>query len=121
MVLGNHDLYYQSEYTTSGVNLFDNFENITVYNEPTLVKFGSKSALMCGWGYNPMSYSADILFTHMEVNVFKHNDKSDACDSGYKCSDLLQHFGLVYTGHFHLRQWKKYTRGEVRYPGSPFH
>lgn len=120
MVLGNHDLYYKNEYTTSGVNLFDNFENIKVYSEPTYVDFGSKKTLMCGWGYDPMLYSADILFTHMEVNVFKHNSKSDACNEGYKCSDLLQKFNLVYTGHFHLRQWKKYTRGEVRYPGSPF-
>lgn len=120
MVLGNHDLYYKNEYTTSGVNLFDNFTNIKVYQEPTFVNFGSKKTLMCGWGHNPLDYSADILFTHMEVNVFKHNTKSDACNEGYKCSDLLRQYELVYTGHFHLRQWKKYQRGEVRYPGSPF-
>lgn len=26
----------------------------------------------------------------------------------------------MYTGHFHLRQSKKYDNGEVRYPGNPF-
>ena len=120
MILGNHDLYYDKIYDVSAVNIFDGYPNIRVYKTPTHVKFGSLDTLMCGWGYDPLQDSADVLFTHAEINVFKFNKKLGACNSDLKCSDLLDRYNTVFSGHFHLRQIKEYERGVVRYVGNPF-
>lgn len=120
MILGNHDLYYDKIYDVSAVNIFDGYPNIRVYTKPTHVKFGSLDTLMCGWGYDPLQDSADVLFTHAEINVFKFNKKLGACNSDLKCSDLLDRYNTVFSGHFHLRQIKEYDRGVVRYVGNPF-
>ena len=120
MILGNHDLYYDKIYDVSAVNIFDGYPNIRVYKTPTHVKFGSLDTLMCGWGYDPLQDSADVLFTHAEINVFKFNKKLGACNSDLKCSDLLDRYNTVFSGHFHLRQIKEYERGIVRYVGNPF-
>lgn len=121
MIFGNHDLYYQNEATVSGVNLFKNKNNIIVYDKPTIVKFGNKSALFSGWGYNPLEYSADVLFTHAEIGIFKFNAELGPCNSGFKASELLHNFDIVYSGHFHLRQHKEWDNGKkIIYPGNPF-
>lgn len=120
MVLGNHDLFYDNEFTTSGVNLFDNFTNVHVYAEPKKVMLGGKQFEFCGWGYDPMLYDADVLFTHAEVAMFKVNKNSEPSEDGYKISELLKHYEVVYSGHYHVRQSKVYDRGQVRYVGNPF-
>jgi hypothetical protein len=120
MILGNHDLYFHNESTVSGVNLFKNKNNIIVYDRPVKTKLGSKDAVFCGWGYDALEYNADILFTHAEINVFKFNADLGACNSGYKASDLLNHYNLVYSGHFHLRQNKSWENKHIIYPGNPY-
>lgn len=119
MILGNHDLYYKKEYTTSAVNIFDGFPNIKIYQTPEYMTVGNKKLLFCGWGYNPMDYRADVLFTHAEISTFKFNE-TQTCEDGFLCSDLLKNYNLIYTGHFHLRQTRKTKFGEVRYVGNPF-
>lgn len=119
MILGNHDLFYDKEYTTSGVNLFDEAEYIKVYREPTKVRFGTKDCMMCGWGYDPLEYDADVLFTHAEISMFMTR-RGVPREDGYKISDLLYHYPLVLSGHYHMRQRKDYERGSIRYVGNPF-
>ena len=119
-ILGNHDLYYANEPTVSPVNLFQGRNNIKVYAKPETVKFGNKSALMCGWGYNPEDYEADVLFTHAEINAFRFNTEVGPCENGFKASGLLKNFNIVYSGHFHLRQKKKWGDKEIAYVGNTF-
>lgn len=119
MILGNHDLYYKKEYTTSAVNIFDGFPNIKIYQTPEYMTVGSKKLLFCGWGYDLMQYKADVLFTHAEISTFRYNE-TQVCEDGYLCSSLLDNYNIIYTGHFHLRQTRKYKTGEVRYVGNPF-
>lgn len=120
MIIGNHDLYYQNNPTVSGVALFRRYPNITIYDKPTMVQMGSKKCWFVGWGYDQMQYEGDVLFTHAQINVFRYNAKQGECNDGLNSSQLINRFKLVYTGHFHLRQNKKWANGEVRYPGNPF-
>lgn len=120
IILGNHDLYYANEPTVSPVNLFQGRDNIRVYAKPEVVSFGNKSALMCGWGYNPEEYNADVLFTHAEINVFRYNMDVGTCNDGLKASGLLNNFDIVYSGHFHLRQEKVWGNKRIIYVGNTF-
>lgn len=119
-ILGNHDLYYANEPTVSPVNLFSGRNNIKVYQKPEVVNFGSKKALMCGWGYDPTNYVADVLFTHAEISAFKYNTDVGVCEDGMKPSILLKHFDIVYSGHFHLRQEKQWQNKRIVYVGNTF-
>lgn len=119
-ILGNHDLYYANEPTVSPVNLFQNRNNIKVYQKPEIVQFGNKKTLMCGWGYDPNQYKADILFTHAEISLFRYNLEVSCCENGYKPSELLSNYDIVYSGHFHLRQERKWNDKRIVYVGNTF-
>ena len=120
MILGNHDLYYANEPTISPVNLFDGRDNIRVFTKPEIVEFSNKKALFCGWGYNPYDYSADVLFTHAEINLFKFNKDVFECNNGYKPSSLLKNYNIIYSGHFHMRQEKVWGDKKICYVGNTF-
>lgn len=120
MILGNHDLYFHNDSTISGVNLFKNKNNIIVYDKLTKTILGNKEVVFCGWGYDALSERADVLFTHAEINVFKFNAEVGACNTGYKSSELLTRYNLVYSGHFHLRQNKSWGNKRIIYPGNPY-
>lgn len=121
IILGNHDLYYANEPTVSPVNLFQGRNNITVYTKPEKVDlYDGCDAVFCGWGYNPLDFRAKILFTHAEINIFRYNTDIDTCNSGHKASDLTSNYDLVYSGHFHLKQEKKWNNKRISYVGNPF-
>ena len=119
-ILGNHDLYYANNPEVSPVNLFQGRGNLRVYARPEIVNFGNKTALMCGWGYNPEDYEADVLFTHAEISTFRYNLQVAACEEGFKPSGLLKKYNTVYTGHFHLRQEKSWNEKSIVYVGNTF-
>lgn len=119
-ILGNHDLYYTNQPTVSPVNLFQGRDNIKVYATPEIVQFGNKKALMCGWGYEPTDFNADVLFTHAEISIFRYNLDVNACEDGMKASNLLKHFDIVYSGHFHLHQDKVWGNKRISYVGNTF-
>lgn len=119
-ILGNHDLYYANDPTISPVNLFSGRHNIKVYQKPEIVTFGTKKALMCGWGYEPTNYIADVLFTHAEINTFKYNSEVGTCEEGMRPSELLKHFDIIYSGHFHLNQEKQWQNKKIIYVGNTF-
>ena len=119
-ILGNHDLYYANNPEVSPVNLFQGRGNLRVYAKPEIVNFGNKTALMCGWGYNPEEYKADVLFTHAEISTFRYNLQVAACEEGFKPSGLLKNYDTVYTGHFHLRQEKRGDKKRITYVGNTF-
>lgn len=120
MILGNHDLYYSNNFEVSGINLFSSYPNITVYTKPTVVHTEWQDLLFSGWGYNPLKYDADTLFTHSEINVFAVNQTMPACNSGLKASELCSKFKNVFSGHFHCRQEKNYPKSRIIYTGNPF-
>ena len=120
MVLGNHDLHLSNDFGVSGVNLFGNFPNITVYREAAEVDIGGKRFVMCGWGRNPLEHRGDVLCTHLEIAMFRFNPKSHENTEGVKCSALLERYGRIFSGHFHMRQEKSYSNGTIRYTGNPF-
>lgn len=119
LILGNHDLFLRDDPEISAVNLLGGYPNVKIYQHPESVQFGDKTFLMCGWGYNPLEYSADYLFTHAEINTFAF-ESSATCEADLQCSDLLKHYKHVISGHFHTQQRREYDFGTVEYLGSPY-
>ena len=59
------------------------------------------------------------IFGHFEIQSFKFNQHK-ICEEGINSSELLKKTPLVITGHFHLREERKYKKGTILYVGNPF-
>lgn len=119
LIFGNHDLYYLNNPEVASVNVFAGYSNIHVYSKPYTLEVDGKKLVFCGWGYNPLDYSGDVLLTHAEIDVFKFNDLM-ICHSELKPSALLKKYKRVISGHFHQKQIKEYRSGIIEYIGNPF-
>lgn len=120
IIFGNHDLYYLNNPEVASVNIFAGYTNVHVYSKPVELNVDGKKIVFCGWGYNPLDYSGDLLLTHAEIDVFKYNNFLQ-CQSDLKPSDLTKRFRHVISGHFHKQQYVKYDDGSViEYIGNPF-
>lgn len=123
MFPGNHDLYYLDQADVSSIALFKGYENITLIEKPTTIFIGNKTITMVPWGYSPVDSSvssADYLFGHLEINTFAMNSSGQLCEDGFKLSELLSKFKLIFSGHFHKAQERKYSSGTIQYVGNPF-
>tara|TARA_B100000686_G_scaffold319339_1_gene369988 strand:+ start:1334 stop:2377 length:1044 start_codon:yes stop_codon:yes gene_type:complete len=125
MILGNHTTYYKN---TNRINspelLLEQYDNITVYTEPTEVKFGSKEFLMLPWinaGNKDISLeyldksNASICCGHLEIDGFEVTPGMKFDHGGFDPS-AFKRFDRVWSGHFHHRSKK----GNIQYLGNPY-
>lgn len=119
---GNHDCYYKDRSDINSISLLDGWNNITVVDKQPLVlttDFDKKIALI-PWGTELTNIpEVDICFGHFEINSFKVN-AFKTCDHGMDSSHLLDKCPYVISGHFHHRDHRKYSKGDILYVGSPY-
>jgi DNA repair exonuclease SbcCD nuclease subunit len=123
MIIGNHDIFMKSSNEINSLKVFRNSPRITVFEEPTVVEFGNRTALMMPWrdGHeaesevlnNPRNH-ADLVFCHTDIRGFTFN-KTQKIDGGNDI-DTFSKYGKVYSGHIHWAQHFK----NVRMLGSPY-
>lgn len=110
MIVGNHDIYYKN---TNRINspelLLNEYPNINVYTEPTVIDFDGLDIGLVPW-INSENYSesiefinkcpADILMGHFEINGFEMYKDAGVCLEGMDRS-LFSNYEYVFSGHFH--------------------
>ena len=120
MITGNHDSYYKDNSTVNSLSILNSKNNIKIIDVPELIKMKGKNLMMCPWGTTVKQIDkSDIVFGHFEIQSFKFNQHK-VCDDGLKATSLLSKSPLVITGHFHLREERKYNDGTILYLGNPF-
>jgi DNA repair exonuclease SbcCD nuclease subunit len=120
ILVGNHDAFYKDRSDINSLSILNGWKNITVISEPTVCTILGKQATFLPWGADIKSVAkSDILFGHLEIESFRMNSHK-ACDHGTKSSDLLSKADLIMTGHFHLRDERKYNDKTIIYVGNPF-
>lgn len=120
LLVGNHDAFYKDKSEINSLSILSGWSNITVVERPTLFEYKSRKIMMCPWGttVNQIEES-DIIFGHFEIQSFKFNQHK-VCEEGIKSASLLSKAPLVITGHFHLREERKYKDGTILYVGNPY-
>ena len=120
MIPGNHDAYYKDNSKVHSLSILKNRKNITIFDKPTTLNLFNKSVTFCPWGTSisdiPIS---DLLIGHFEIQNFNFNSFA-VCEVGIQSCDLLLKSQLIFSGHFHKRQTRKYSNGEIVYAGNPF-
>jgi len=120
MITGNHDSFYKDNSTVNSLSILNSKNNIRIIDTPELIKMKGKNLMMCPWGTEiDQIQSADIVFGHFEIQNFKYNQYK-VCEHGFNSRDLLKKTDLVFTGHFHKRDERKYSDGHIVYAGNPF-
>lgn len=123
--VGNHDTFYKN---TNEVNspelLLTDYTNISVYSEPTDVKYDGVWVTLLPWvcsgNYQQCVHhinetQAQILFGHLELAGFEMH-RGAVNDHGQFDNALLSKFDVVCSGHFHTRS----SRGNIHYLGTPY-
>lgn len=121
MITGNHDCYLKDSSAINSLEPFKHWNNVHVINTCTRVESHGRNIAFVPWGVAAQDIPADnhVMFGHFEINLFKMNTFF-ICDHGVDAKDLLQRAPLVVSGHFHLRDERKYGKGTVLYVGNPF-
>lgn len=119
MIAGNHDSYYKNNASVNSLAPFKNKKNIFVIDETPVVV--NNDICLCPWGTElDQIPQCKVLFGHFEIKNFKMNHFK-ICDHGLGSESVLDKADLVISGHFHLREHRKYPNGKsILYLGSPY-
>jgi len=120
ILVGNHDAFYKDRSDINSLSILAGWENILVISEPVTYTIFGKECTFLPWGADITKVDkSDVVFGHLEIETFKMNSHK-ACDHGVKSKDLLAKANLIMTGHFHLRDERKYDNKTILYVGNPF-
>ncbi|CAF34180.1 recombination endonuclease subunit [Synechococcus phage S-PM2] len=124
MILGNHCIYYKN---TNKINspelLLGEYDNVTIYANPTTVDIEGVKVCMLPWINKEnqqetmdhlQSTDAEIVMGHLELNGFVVTPGM-TMDHGMD-PIIFKNFKQVFSGHFH----HKSTKGNITYLGNPY-
>jgi len=123
-IVGNHTAYYKNTNNVNAVDLLlREYDNVTVYSEPTEVKLDNLNTLFIPWiNQENEAYTLNLVkntscvcaMGHLELQGFRVN-KQIVMEHGLE-SKLFEKFSLVFSGHYHTRS----NNGTVFYLGNPY-
>jgi DNA repair exonuclease SbcCD nuclease subunit len=123
-IVGNHTAYYKNTNNVNAVDLLlREYDNVTVYSEPTEVMLGQLPTLFIPWINQEneestlkliQKTSCPCAMGHLELQGFRVN-KQIVMEHGLE-SKLFGKFTRVYSGHYHTRS----NDGTVFYLGNPY-
>jgi UDP-2,3-diacylglucosamine pyrophosphatase LpxH len=123
-IVGNHTAYYKNTNQVNAVDLLlREYDNVTVYSEPTEVMLGQLPTLFIPWinqenEANTLKLikktTCPCAMGHLELQGFRVN-KQIVMEHGLE-SKLFGKFSRVYSGHYHTRS----DNGTVFYLGNPY-
>jgi len=120
MITGNHDCYYKETSEINSLSILKGRKNVFVYDTIYEIEAFNKRLTFCPWGTKIDTIpNTDIIFGHFELQNFKMN-AFKICEHGDDPSILLSKAPLIFSGHFHLRDEKKYSNSTIVYVGNPF-
>jgi DNA repair exonuclease SbcCD nuclease subunit len=123
-IVGNHTAYYKNTNNVNAVDLLlREYDNVTVYSEPTEVMLDKLPTLFIPWINQEneestlkliQKASCPCAMGHLELHGFRVN-RQIIMEHGLD-SKLFEKFKRVFSGHYHTRS----TNGTVFYLGNPY-
>ena len=123
-IVGNHTAYYKNTNEVNAVDLLlREYDNVTVYSEPTEVLLDKLKLLFIPWINQENEEktfkliektTSKVAMGHLELQGFRVN-RQIVMEHGLD-SKLFDKFSRVYSGHYHTRS----NNGTVFYLGNPY-
>ena len=120
MLVGNHCSFFKDKADVHSLSIFKGYNNIEIVDKPKMFEIGGKNVFMCPWGTEYADIpKCDVLMGHFEIETFKMNSYK-LCEHGFNAQMLGKKSPLTFSGHFHLRDERKYNGYNINYVGNPF-
>ncbi len=130
IIAGNHDSFYEDTAKTSSVSLFSAWPGINLISDkPEEIVWGSACRLLCcPWGTDMRALAEqgktwDVIMGHFAISSFA-DVPGHLYTGGYTPEEITACSPLVFSGHFHLRDDKKFKFGgkekRIVIVGSPY-
>lgn len=125
IIVGNHDMFYNTDLDVNSLKILSLLPNITVYEKPYVDNIDGKSILFQPW---IVDYSKedvirgkyDYCFAHMDIIGFDTGGGRPS-EAGMKAAYMLDHAKVTYTGHYHTMVTRRYEHNqEITYLGAPY-
>ena len=123
-IVGNHTAYYKNTNDINAVDLLlREYDNVSVYSEPTEIKLDQLKVLLIPWINSEneektikliKKTKCPVAMGHLEVKGFRIH-RGYIMETGTDVS-LFDKFERVYSGHYHTRS----DNGTVYYLGYPY-
>ena len=123
-IVGNHTAYYKNTNDINAVDLLlREYDNVSVYSEPTEIKLDQLKVLLIPWINSEneektikliKKTKCPVAMGHLEVKGFRIH-RGYIMETGTDVS-LFDKFERVYSGHYHTRS----DNGTVYYLGNPY-
>lgn len=120
MISGNHDLFYKDRTDVTSISIFEGHSNIEIISDMDTRTINGKIVTFIPWGQDIKKCpKSDIIFGHLEIDGFRMMPGriAQGCTTP---RSLTSKSDLVFSGHFHLRDERKYKNGKIIYVGSPY-
>ncbi len=126
VLLGNHDMWAMSDPEINSVCTIRNIPNVTIYDQPDVIKIDNLDMLMMPWVHGKNDEKAilekytglDLLFCHSDLNGCR-TQLYPTRPFNRNILDIndFKGFGKVYSGHIHIQQ----EINNFTFVGSPYH
>jgi DNA repair exonuclease SbcCD nuclease subunit len=124
MIIGNHDIYYKNTLKVNSPELIlEDYDNITIVDEPQDINIGGLDILMLPWRCDANTdkwkqsiedSKSTVCLGHLELSQFDPIP-GYTMDHGDDPTQF-EKFDLVCSGHYH----HKSTKGNTNYLGNPY-
>ena len=124
MLAGNHDTYFKNTNEVNSVRLLlQEYNNISVIDEPTTIHLDKTSICMMPWicadnyqeSIEEIEHTvADICMGHFEIAGFAMHRGMPSLEGLNR--ELFRRFDCVFSGHYHHRS----TSDNITYLGNPY-
>ena len=119
LIVGNHCCFYKNNTEINSLNIFKGLKNVCIIDNVTTINIENRKITLVPWIFNLNDIpKSDIIFGHFEIDTFKMSGK--ICKSDLTAQKLLSKAPLIFSGHFHTNDERKYNNGEIIYVGNPF-
>lgn len=125
IIVGNHDMYYNTDLGVNSLKILSLLPNVKVYEKPETEVIEGRTILFQPWitdyaADNILDGSWDYAFMHADIIGFDVGGGRPS-EAGLQASYVLDHVRTTYTGHYHTKVTRKYEGGRtISYLGAPY-
>ena len=126
LLIGNHDIYYNSTTEVHSLKFLYKFSNVNVIDKPQIINILNKNILMIPWLVDKTDipkvlseFPAEIIMGHFDIAGFNFNKlilSKDGVDPSIFSSGIKK----IFSGHFHTRSDREIGDCRFVYVGTPY-
>lgn len=128
LLIGNHDIFYNSSVNTNSIRFLGLLPNVTIIDKITPMVIHTRNVLMVPWQVDDKNFvdymstntiKFDVCMCHYAIQGFLLN-RAKVNDEGITGDVFFNNFKLIVSGHFHSMNTQVRGDSRILYTGAPW-